>query len=64
MDMTPVDSSAVSAIGWEDGVMHIRYKSGETYAFAGVSEDDAEALKHAPSIGRELRNIGVPGVRL
>jgi len=62
MEMQSVTSSAVEAIGWEDETMYVRYTSGSTYMFPGVSFDTFETVKDSSSIGRALGNLGVRGV--
>lgn len=62
MEMHSVTSTAVEAIGWEDETMYVRYTSGATYAFHGVSFQAFEDVKDSSSIGRALGNIGVRGV--
>lgn len=62
MEMHSVTSSAVEAIGWEDDTMMVRYSSGATYAFHGVSFQEYENVKDSSSIGRALNNLGTRGV--
>lgn len=62
--MTPVLSSNVSAIGYDSdsGEMLVKWKSGKTSAYAGVSEGMAldAAAGHIASVGqwlnREIKN--------
>lgn len=36
MQMQPVSSSNIEAIGYESGTLHVRFKGGATYAYSGV----------------------------
>lgn len=62
MNMISVSSSAVESIGWEDEVMYVRFTSGSTYAYYGVSFDTYESIKDSSSIGRAVGALGVHGV--
>ena len=66
VEMHSVTSSAVDAIGYdsEEEAMYVRYSSGKTYAFHGVSFDSYESIKSSDSVGRELRNVGTQGVEV
>ena len=49
--LTPVDSSAIAAIGY-DGTLYVEFRdSGHTYAYPGVSAATYSALRQARSIG-------------
>ena len=52
MDMIPVSSSIISAIGWDNGIMHIKFTSGNLYEYSGVSASTYNALLLAPSHGK------------
>ena len=56
MQMTPVKSSNISAIGYDPATkeLHVKFKSGETYAYGNVDEKAHAALMAAPSIGGHL----------
>jgi hypothetical protein len=53
MNMIPVQSSSISAIGYDEQseTLSIRFNNGRTYEFNGVPPEEFEALKNAPSIG-------------
>lgn len=38
MEMITVSSSNVSAIGYEDGIIQVRFKNGSVYQYFGCSE--------------------------
>lgn len=64
MQMQPVTSSNVVAIGYENGTMHVQFKSG-TYRYDNVSEEFYNRLMAAESKGRFLNNSILPkGVRI
>ncbi|MDR3488783.1 MAG: KTSC domain-containing protein [Bradyrhizobium sp.] len=52
--MTPVKSSNIKAIGYDDetGAMHVTFKSGDTYAYAGVEKAIYLQAFDAASVGR------------
>jgi hypothetical protein len=53
MEMIPVDSSAIEAIGYDPASrrMSIRFKEGRTYDFCGVPRQVYKALLAAESKG-------------
>ncbi len=64
MEMTPVESSNIAAVGYneEDKELHIEFNSGKTYAYQDVPEDIAKGLVEAESVGKyfhaNIRNGG------
>ncbi len=56
MEFTPVKSSNIAAIGHdaETGRLHVRFKSGDHYAYDGVPEDFLPRVLASNSIGRFL----------
>lgn len=56
MDMQPVESSNVSAVGYdpESQTMHVEFKGGSRYEYAGVPPETHAELMQAQSIGRHL----------
>ena len=61
MNMIPVSSSDLSAVGYENNTLYIRFNKGKTYAYTGVSENIYKNLLSAPSKGKyfhaHIRNI-------
>lgn len=53
MDMIPVESSNIDAVGHDPATqtLAIRFKSGLVYHYAGVSAEAHKALVEAKSIG-------------
>lgn len=53
-----VFSSNVSEIGYDSdsGEMLVTWKNGKTSAYAGVSEETADAAARAPSVGQFLNS--------
>jgi len=39
MRMVPVESSNIESIGWENNNLYVKYLTGKTYLYEGVSED-------------------------
>jgi len=60
--MTPVDSSNLSAVGYdaETQEMRVQFRSGATYSYAMVPQDIFDGLTAAESAGRFL-NANVKG---
>ena len=54
MLMKPVTSSQIEAIGHENGVLAVKYKSGGTYHYADVPPATFDAMIKAPSVGSFL----------
>jgi len=62
--MTPVKSSNITHIGHEGDMMHVTYKSGNTYAFQGVNPEQHAELMSADSHGKHLAQMGLKGVKV
>lgn len=52
MNMIPVSSSDIASIGYENGTLHIRFRSGGLYAYFGVPQSVYSDLMNAPSKGQ------------
>ena len=52
MDMIPVSSSNIHSIGWENGILHIHFYSGDLYEYIGVPATVYNGLLLAKSHGR------------
>ena len=54
MQMTSVDSSNISAIGYDPATqeLQVEFKNGTTYSYQGVTEGQYQELLNAPSVGR------------
>ena len=61
MTMTPVSSSNLSSVGYENGTLYIRFHSGRLYAYYDVPVSVYEALMSADSHGKyfnaNIRNL-------
>lgn len=58
IEMTPVKSSNIAAVGYKDGKMQIQFKGGGLYSYNNVPVDVFERLKKAPSVGKFFhRNV-------
>lgn len=66
MTLTPVVSSNVAAVGHDPATstLHVRFKSGKTYAYHGVPAEKHQALLSAASIGVHLNKFIKPGHRV
>ncbi len=52
MIMQPVSSSNIAAIGYENGILHIRFHSGGLYEYSDVPESVYRGLMSASSHGQ------------
>lgn len=52
MIMQPVSSSNIAAIGYENGILHIRFNSGGLYEYSDVPESVYRGLMSASSHGQ------------
>ena len=55
VDMTPVESSNVVAIGYDDNTLYVKYFSG-MYKYDNVPKDVADKLLNADSKGRFMND--------
>jgi KTSC domain len=55
--MTPVKSSSLAAVHHDPatGVLSVKFQSGETYTYAGVSAGDHAKLMSADSVGSHFQ---------
>lgn len=55
--MVPVKSSSIAAIGHDaaTNTLSVKFSSGETYHYPGVSASDHARLMAAPSIGSHFQ---------
>jgi hypothetical protein len=60
-EMTPVKSSNVAAVGWENGTLYVEFLSGSTYAYEGVDEVAYQDLLGSSSVGQYLNRHIKPG---
>lgn len=54
MNMTPVSSSNIASIGYEDGTLYVEFHGRHLYAYLGVPELIYRELMTAPSHGKYL----------
>ena len=54
MTMKPVSSSNIESVGYEDGTMHVKFRSGKTYVFAEVPAEAHAAFVGAQSVGKHF----------
>jgi len=55
MNQTPVKSSFIKSIGYEDDTLEVVYKDGKVYKYIGVPTDLYKTVMDAESIGRAFR---------
>ena len=63
MNLEPVSSGHIEAMGWEEEneTMVVRFKSGKSYVYPNISFDTFESIKESPSIGKALNALGITG---
>lgn len=54
MNRRPVNSSNVSSVGWEEGVLEVEFRGGKLYRYEDVPESEYRALLGADSPGKYL----------
>ena len=55
---TPVQSSNLARVGWEDGNLYVQFNSGQCWRYLGVPIEGYQELVAAPSVGKHfLRNV-------
>ena len=52
MQMVPVSSSNLASVGYENGILIIRFHSGWAYQYTGVPVSVYNGLMNAPSKGK------------
>lgn len=51
IQMIPVKSSAISAVGYDGSTVHVEFKSGGTHQFGPVSKSEFDKFASASSLG-------------
>lgn len=54
IDLIPVESDAVSAIGYSNGTLTIQWNGGKTYNYSGVPQAVYNGLMAAESKGKYI----------
>lgn len=54
MQLNPVSSSRMNAVGWEKNTMYIQFKNGAVYAYTNVSQAQYMQFISSSSLGRAL----------
>jgi len=52
MEMIPVDSSQIAAIGHEGSTLTVQFKNGAVWHYAGISAEVFKLLEGADSVGK------------
>jgi hypothetical protein len=64
MNLCKVLSSNIDSIGFEKGVMQVKFKNGGLYEYQGVTLEQFVALKSAESVGKHLNSMGIKAKRI
>jgi len=51
IEMIPVVSSHIGAVGWKEGTLQVDFNNGTSYEYSGVPEDEFDNLREASSVG-------------
>ena len=51
IQLTPVKSSNITKLGWNDGVLHVEFSNGGLFSYSGVTSQMYNELLEAKSIG-------------
>jgi len=51
IEMTPVKSSNIAAVGYKDGKMQVQFHGGGLYSYNNVPVEVFEGMKNAESVG-------------
>lgn len=54
MIRTPVSSSRIRSVGWENNVLEIEFHNGAVYQYFNVSNIEYSSFISAPSLGHAL----------
>ena len=54
MQRTPVKSSTLVSVGFDDGILEVEFKNGDVYRYYGVPSGTYAGLMTAPSKGSYL----------
>ena len=54
MNLKPVNSSRMSAVGWNNNTMYIRFKDGAIFAYSNVSQSEYKQFISSSSLGHAL----------
>lgn len=57
LDMTPVASTSIAAIGYEADSLYVAFRAGGVYRYDGVPEAVANALERSPSKGHYYQSF-------
>ena len=55
-DMRPVYSSHISAIGWSENELWVRFDDGKITVYEGVPETLGKQVMNAPSVGSAMHS--------
>lgn len=51
IQLTPVKSSNIAKLGWNDGVLHVEFSNGGLFSYSGITNQAYNELLTAKSIG-------------
>lgn len=63
MNLSPVASTNIAALGHDGSVLFVRFHTGQTYKFEGVPQDTFRQLSTAPSIGSYFQRFIRPAFK-
>ena len=57
MIRTPVISSRIRSVGWENNTLEVEFKDGAVYQYHGVTKSEYNDFINSPSLGSELSRL-------
>lgn len=57
MNLQPVNSSRMKAVGWNNEIMYIQFNDGSIYAYLNTSKNQYLSFISSASLGKELINF-------
>jgi hypothetical protein len=61
MNLTPVSSSTIAAIGHDNDKMQVEFKSGNIYEYSGISKNLYDSIINAESVGKRFASLKTTG---
>lgn len=57
MKRSPVSSSRIRSIGWEDNVLEVEFHNGSVYQYYAVAASEYMEFRSSPSLGSSLSRL-------
>lgn len=57
IEMEPVASSNIAAVGWKGETMQVEFLDGRTWRYEGVPKAVYDSVRRAASVGKEFNRL-------